>query len=178
MEPRDTFKISFMGGAQAGIIGALTVLSNGDKLIAAASCFSELTHILDGFGIPVYKSIKEKGFIQNLYHSDLFLSVHGREIVSAELIKLPRYGAINIHPYLYKYKGGDPVKRALKDRNFKASVGAHIVENRIDEGKVLVEEFVDVSGADSVEGIYNRLYPCYCRVIVKVLRIVKNGLKK
>lgn len=41
----------------------------------------------------------------------------------------------------------------------RASVGVHLMTPQVDEGPVLVEEFVDVTGLETVEAVYNRLYP-------------------
>lgn len=172
MKANATLKICFMGGRQVAIIGALTILSKGNSILSAVSYSDDLTHILNIFGISLYTSINDKGFIRTLSESDVLLSVHGREVVNADLLKLPKFGAINVHPYLYKYKGADPVERALKDNNFRASVGVHTMEEAIDEGKVIVEEFVDVSGATTAIEIYNRLYPYYCIAILKTLDII------
>ena len=158
-----------MGGNQAGMLGALTLLSKGNDIIAAVSYSDDLTVILKKFRIPLYKSIKDKYFIMGLSQADILLSVHGREVVGPDLLKLPKYGAVNLHPYLYKYKGASPVERALKDGEFNASVGAHIMEEKIDEGRVLYEEFVDVSGSSNADSVYNKIYPSYCNVLLKVL---------
>lgn len=168
------FQICFMGGRQAGVIGVLTALAKGNNIVAAVSYSDDLKAVLDSFDIAVYKTIRDKDFIRSLSDADLLLSVHGREIVKSDMLKLPRFGALNVHPYLYKYKGADPVGRALRDGEFKASVGAHIMQERVDEGPVLVEDFVDVSGAGSVLEIYNRLYPHYAAVISKALDIVSD----
>ncbi len=45
---------------------------------------------------------------------------------------------------------------------------------RVDEGEVLVEDFVDVSGAGSVLEIYNKLYPYYSVVVSKALNIISD----
>lgn len=178
MKSRNSLKICFMGGKQTGIIGVLTVLSKGNRILSAVSYSENLTNILIFFGIPVYKSVNDKHFIKNLSEADVLLSVHGREIVEPDLLQLPKFGAINVHPYLYKYKGANPVGRALKDKEVKASVGVHVMDEQIDQGDVFVEEFIDVSGANSVEEIYNRLYPCYCSVILKILDRIQNENKK
>jgi methionyl-tRNA formyltransferase len=167
-----------MGGNQAGIIGVLSILSKGHKILSAVSYSDNLTELLKQFNIIVYKSINDRGFDENLVKSDILICVHGREKVKRNFLKLPKYGAINIHPYLYKYKGTYPVKRALEDGNFKASVGAHIMDEAIDRGKVLIEEFLDVSGSKSIEEIYNKLYPSYCKVILKSLNIIYDYYKK
>ena len=165
-----------MGGHQAGAIGALTVLASQNDIIAAVSYSDELTIVLDSFGIESYPTIRNENFIASLKNADLLLCVHGREIVKPEVLVQPRFGAVNIHPYLYKYKGVDPVGRAFRDGEFRGSVGAHIMEERIDSGPVLVEDFVDISKADSIIEIYNRLYPYYAVVILKVLIIVSDRL--
>lgn len=175
MNPGDNLNICFMGSNQAGMIGALTILSKGARMLSAVSYTDDLTDLLKFFRIPVYRSINEKGFAEKLKMSDLLVSVHGKEIVGAGLLKLPRFGAVNLHPYLYKYKGADPVGRALKDGEFRASVGAHLMEEKVDEGYVVAEEFIDVSGAKSAEEVYNRLYPCYSRIMLKALSAI--GLK-
>ena len=89
---------------------------------------------------------------------------------------MPKYGAVNLHPYLYKYKGADPVGCALKDGETRASVAAHIMEKEVDSGKVLLEVFVDVSGENTVVGIYNRLYPYYSHIIIKVLKDIAEEM--
>lgn len=178
MRIKKKLKICFIGGRQAGIIAALAVLSKGNKILSAVSYSQDLTNILNTLGIFLYNSIEDKKFIKKLRACDLLLSVHGREIVKPHILNLPKLGCINVHPYLYKYKGANPVERALKDKEFKASVGVHIMSNKIDEGKVLVEEFVDVSGASSVEEIYNRLYPCYSMVTLKALEIIRRKYEK
>jgi len=165
-------KICFMGGNQAGAIGLLTILSKGIDLLSVVSYSAGLNNLLENFYVPVYPSIHEENFIHTLSKADVLLSVHGREIVPPELLKLPKFGGVNIHPYLYKYKGPDPVRRALKENNYKGSVGAHIMGEQLDKGKTVVEEFADVSGSNSVEEIYNKLYPYYSIVILKALEII------
>ena len=103
--------------------------------------------------------------------SDILVCVHGREILNARHLNLPRLGCFNVHPYLYKYKGANPVGRALEDKNFRGSVGVHRMEARLDEGEVIAEEFADVSGGSSTGEIYNRLYPYYSVAILKMLEI-------
>lgn len=169
-------KIAFMGGNQAGILGAMTAMAAGNEIIAAVSYSDNLTVMLQALGIKLFKSIKDEGFVAELKDADLILSVHGREIVRSSSFMLPRFHAVNVHPFLYKYKGADPVARAIKDGELKASVGAHIMTDKVDEGKVLVEQFMELEPGLIVEQAYNRLYPLYASVVLKALEIV--GEKK
>ena len=165
-------KVCFMGGSQAGIIGALTLLSAGHKIISAVSYFEELSIILKNLNISLCSSVKNASFLKALKNSDLLICVHGREIVEEKFLVLPKFGCINVHPYLYRYKGAMPVERAIKDKNFKASVGVHKMQKEVDGGNVLTEEFVDVCGAKTAKEIYNKLYPYYSLALLKALKII------
>ncbi|KJJ84408.1 methionyl-tRNA formyltransferase [Candidatus Omnitrophus magneticus] len=174
MSKEKKLNICVMAGQNAGVISIISALSLGCRINAAVSYSKECEKILSLFDIPVFKSIKDDGFKNAILISDLLLSAHGREIVSAELLKIPKYGGVNIHPYLYAYKGADPVGRAILDSNFRASVGSHIMTEKIDEGKVLFEEFIDVAGAKTREDVYSALYPFYAGVVIKTLRAITS----
>jgi hypothetical protein len=80
---KDNLKICFMGGRQAGVIGALTALAKGADIIAAVSYSDDLKAVLDAFEIGVYKTVGDKEFVKHLSNADVLLSVHGGEIVEA-----------------------------------------------------------------------------------------------
>jgi methionyl-tRNA formyltransferase len=163
-------KIAFMGGNQAGIIGALTILASKASISVAASYSEDLERLLKALGVKTCKSINSTFFKKMVKQSDLLICVHGREIVGKDILGFPRLAAINIHPYLYAYKGSDPVGRALRANNFKGSVGAHIMTAILDSGKVIKEDFLDLEAVSTVEEMYNKLYPLYSSVLLKVLR--------
>ncbi len=175
-------KVCFMGGRQAGVMGLLAVVASGNEVKAAVS-YSPQTDVLLGLmGVPVFKSVKAPEFVKALKKSDLLVSVHGREIVRRELLMLPRFGGVNVHPYLYRYKGADPVGRALRDKNYKASVGVHVMTEKVDSGRVLVEEFENIKGVKSPDEAFNRLYSHYASALIialgKIARRKNNGGKK
>ena len=48
--------------------------------------------------------------------------------------------------------------------------------DKVDEGEVLVEEFVEVEGKETVDGVYNALYPYYTTALIKALKILQGRL--
>jgi methionyl-tRNA formyltransferase len=169
MFKRSKLKVCFMGGNQSGVVGILTLLSLKSDILISACYSEEIKRICKAFGISVSESIKENKFEQYLKQADLLVSVHGREIVSKDLLCMPKYGAINVHPYLYKYKGDSPIKRALEDKNYKASVGVHKMVEEIDAGDTIIEKFIDVKGLKTEVEIYNKLYPYYSLVLIEAI---------
>ena len=163
----------FLGGRQAGCIGLLALLAAGWQVTAAVAYDDDLRRLAAALGLPVAGSVDSAEVAAALPGSALLVSVHGRQIVqSAVLSQLP-LGGINVHPCLYAYKGARPVERLLADGNPRASVGVHRMTDRLDEGELLVERFVDVAGSTTVEGVYNALYPAYAAVLVEALGVVR-----
>lgn len=136
--------IFYIGNQTAGIIGRLTILAEGHKI--------------------VYK----------VDDSDILLCVHGRAIIPKEIYSKPEIASINVHPYLYAYPGKDPIGRAIKDKNWHASVGCHYITDVVDGGQVVKEIFFDVQPSDNRADIYNQLYPYYSKVIIESLNILEK----
>lgn len=151
-----------MGGSQAGCVGLLTLCSIGMKPIRVIPFGDMFSSLACELGIP------------NKYvpFFDLIVSVHSRSIIPKELLQAIKHGGINVHPCLYAYKGADPVGRLLADGNTRASVGVHRMTDKVDEGEVLVEEFVGVTGCKTRDEVYNKLYPYYSIALIKAMRMI------
>lgn len=158
-----------MGGKQAGCIGLLTLFAAKCEITGVVAYDGMIKAIAEKLNLPTFSSIRKEECIKIAYKSNLLVSVHGREIVPAELLKIPPLGGINVHPCLYKYKGSNPVERLLKDGNAKASVGVHYMVDEVDTGKVITELFVDVTGKHTVDEVYNALYPYYMLAILEAI---------
>lgn len=170
-----SFNVVFLGSKQAGCIGLLSVFAVGYSIKGVVCYDSIVENLAAELGLPTLASIKQPEVGRLLADSDLLISVHAREIVPRKLLELPHFGGINVHPCLYRYKGSNPIGRLLQDGCTKASVGVHRMTERLDEGEVLAEEFVDVTGKQTVEEVYNILYPYYALVLLKAFRILETS---
>ena len=149
-------KITYMGESMAGCIGLLTVQNH---ITSVVSYSDDVKMIADNLHIKTYNSIYEVSIEKYL------LCVYGREIVPKRL--LPQV-AVNIHPYLYCYKGGDPIGRAISEKNELASVGVHLMTDKVDEGEVIAERRFKVNLGSKAE-IYNQMYPYYVEAVLTAL---------
>lgn len=168
-------KVSFMGGKQAGCIGLLVLYAARCSVIGVVGYDKLVEMLAKKLNLPFFSSIQEDKFIDLVSKSDLLVSVHGREIVSTEILEKPPLGCINVHPCLYKYPGADPIGRLLRDGNTRASVGVHYMVEEVDAGEVILEQFVDVSGKNTVDEIYNELYPYYALAILEAIEKIRKG---
>jgi len=163
-------KVFVMAGKQAGCVGILTLLAVGCKISGIVAYDSIIEDMAIALSLRRFSSVKQLEIEELLSKSDLLVSVHGDEIVPNRLLELPRLGGINAHPCLYAYKGLHPISRLLHDKNTLASVGVHRMTNKVDEGEVLAEEFIDVTGKQTEDEVYNVLYPYYSFALLKALR--------
>jgi methionyl-tRNA formyltransferase len=164
-----------MGGQQAGCIGLLSLLAVDCDIVSTVSYDNSVKMLAEELKIPTFSSIHEKQFLDSVKEADLLFSVHGRQIVPKKILDIPSLRCVNVHPCLYKYKGANPIQRMLDDNNTKASVGIHYMVEDIDEGKIIIEEFVDTTGRTVLE-VYNELYPHYAKTIIKAIEILKSSL--
>ncbi len=166
-------KVIFYGGRQAGMIQLLTLLALGHKVVCVVPVDDIVETTARDFGLEVQKpkNINETAFVDYLEKlgADLFVCCHGRQIIKPRILKMVK--AINTHPCLYKYKGAEPVRRLLEDRNTKASVAVHWMIEKVDEGGVIVENFKEVTST-TVEGVYNELYPLYSKTLMDALKLI------
>ncbi len=167
-------KIIFYGGKQAGMIALLTLLALGKEIVCVIPVDEIVEKIARKFRLNVkkVKDINNEEFV-NYLHSlkpNLFICCHGRQILKKEILSI---GCLNLHPCLYKYKGKEPIKRLLADKEKKASVGVHWMTENVDEGPVVVEKFLEIKGKTEIE-VYNELYPVYSEVLIEVLEKIKN----
>ena len=137
-------KVYYLGNQTAGLIGRLTVLAQGHEIVSSVD------------------------------ECDILLSVHWRKIIPPQIFKKPKIASINVHPYLYIYKGADPIGRAIKDNNFKASVGVHHISEEVDGGDVITELFIYINPSQNRCEIYNQLYPIYSQAIIDSLNILER----
>lgn len=101
---------------------------------------------------------------------DLLLSIHWHKIIDTKYFE---YGsAINIHPCLTWYKGKNPVKRYIANKNTTASVESHWMTDVVDEGEVVHQEFFETSVIEKYQEFYDIALPFYFRCIEQTVKKV------
>lgn len=80
-------------------------------------------------------------------------------ILKKEILSSPKIICVNRHTSLLpKYKGLEPVFWALFNNEKQIGYSYHEMGTKIDNGKILYQESQDVSAADTVYSLYNKLF--------------------
>lgn len=107
---------------------------------------------------------------ENMGKYDLFLSVHGEKVIP--MIYLLGRASVNVHPCLSKYKGSNPIKRYIENKDTNGSVEAHIMETKPDSGAVIAASFFETGVVNSYAEFYNIALQHYYITISQVLKYI------
>jgi len=106
---------------------------------------------------------------------DIFVVV-AYKILSDNLLSIPRYGAINLHPSLLpKYRGAAPIQWALINGDEKTAVTTISLSKRVDSGSILLQELVEIYDDDNYGKLSDKLSKLGAKIVVKTLDRIESG---
>ncbi len=89
---------------------------------------------------------------------ELFISVSYGKILSNDFLQVMNNKCINFHPSLLPgYKGPNPIRWVIFNREEITGVSAHIISSEIDSGDILIRKSVQLSGNESYGTLYSTL---------------------
>lgn len=78
-------------------------------------------------------------------------------ILPEELLVLPRFGTIGVHPSLLpRYRGASPIQTAILEGDREAGVSLFLMDEKVDHGPVIAREILD--GVDVASMTYRELH--------------------
>lgn len=88
----------------------------------------------------------------NKLKPDLLISAACSQILPKEILDLPKYKSLNIHPSLLpKYRGCSPVQSALLRGDKKTGVTVFLMTEKIDQGKILAQKEYKIGGENCIQ---------------------------
>jgi methionyl-tRNA formyltransferase len=105
---------------------------------------------------------------------DVLLCAAYPQILSNNLISIPRRASINFHPSaLPKYRGAHPHFWAIAKGEATGGVTAHLMTERIDDGDIVAQVTFPIEG-DYYEDYYRKIVAETPRLVAEVLRFVTD----
>lgn len=110
---------------------------------------------------------------------DIIVSVLFNQILKSEVIKLPKKGAINIHPaYLPDYKGTGPVFWALTNDEKNGGVTVHYINEGIDTGKIIKRQKIEFNKNDTEDSLYWKAANLGAPLLISAIKEISSGRVK
>jgi methionyl-tRNA formyltransferase len=107
---------------------------------------------------------------------DIIIVVAFGQILSKELLMIPKWGAINIHASLLpKYRGAAPIQRAILNNESVTGLTIIRMDEGVDSGPILYQESVQIKEDETAGRLHDRLSDKAGNLLIRFLRIMSKG---
>ena len=110
------------------------------------------------------------------FKADLFVTAAYGQILSAELLEIPRMGAINVHASLLpKYRGAAPIQYAMISGETETGITVFQIEPKLDAGPMLGIERVPIDPTETYGELQERLADLSVPLVTQVIDDLATG---
>lgn len=131
-------------------------------------------------GIPVMQPVKIKTpeAIAELkqYPADIYIVAAFGQILSQEILDMPKYGCLNIHASLLpKYRGASPIQHVIIDGERETGVTIMQMNAGLDTGDMLYRKTLAIADDDTFETLHDKLMILGGEAIAEALPLLEVG---
>jgi len=149
-------------------------------LINSFSRFYSVASLARANKIPFasIKDLRKKQSLEKIKKAspDLIISIAPPQIFPPELLQIPALGCINIHQGLLpKYRGINPSFWALLNDEKETGVSIHFMDQKIDNGPILLQEKVKIETAETLHSLYLKNIEIGAAMLAKAVALIEKG---
>ncbi len=143
--------------------------------------FSEVKECAISHNIEVFnpKRIKATECVEYLkkFEPDVIVVVAYGQILSKEILDIPKFGTVNIHgSILPKYRGPAPIHRAIINGDEEVGVTIMHVDEALDSGDIIKIGKIRVGDKETTGEVYDKLKVLGADLLVEVLKDFEKGI--
>jgi methionyl-tRNA formyltransferase len=107
---------------------------------------------------------------------DVIVATNWRTWIPPEIFNLPRRGTLNVHDSLLpKYAGFSPLIWALINGEKEVGVTAHMMNDELDAGDVVLQRAVPVGDRDTATDLFHKTLALFGPITVDGLALIASG---
>jgi methionyl-tRNA formyltransferase len=150
------------------------VITGQDKLVGRKQTLTPppVKITAQNFHIPVAqpeKIINHKSEILNLKPDLIIVAAYGH-ILPKEILDIPQYGCLNVHPSLLpKYRGPSPIQSTILSGDEKTGVTIMRMTEKLDAGPILSQKEITVSEKENSQTLHDKLAEVGAELLIQVL---------
>jgi len=131
-------------------------------------------------GIKVYQPLKvrDEEFVKTLraYNPDVMVVVAFGQIIPLSILKMPKYGCVNIHGSLLpKYRGAAPIQWAVLDGEKETGITTILMDEGIDTGDILLKKTIKIDTDETSGSLFDKLMALGAETILETLDELEKG---
>ena len=136
--------------------------------------------VAEGKGIKVYQPLKvrDEEFVKTLraYNPDVIVVVAFGQIIPLSILKMPKFGCVNIHGSLLpKYRGAAPIQWAVLDGEKETGITTILMDEGIDTGDILLKKTIKIDMDETSGSLFDKLMALGAETILETLDELENG---
>jgi len=184
-------KIVFFGSSHFAVSALQALIDKGEDIICVVTqpdkkkgrhlhlSKTDVKTVALESGLKVYQpqdiNTKEsKEFLTSL-SSDLFVIVAYGQLLSQEILDIPKIMPINIHASLLpKYRGAAPINWAIINGDKTTGVTIMKVTKKMDSGPIILQKSVQVSDLDTFINLEDGLRSLGSELLLEAISLIKN----
>ena len=146
-----------------------------DKLIPSPVKECALKH---GIQILQPKKIREPEVVEELKNlgADIFVVAAFGQILSQEVLDIPKFGCVNIHASLLpKYRGAAPIQMCILNGDTTTGVTIMQMNAGMDTGDILIAKEIQIDDEDTAGTLFDKLMYLGADLIVEALPKIENA---
>lgn len=158
----------------------VAVITNRDKPVGRKQILTAppVKQLALKYNIPVYQydKIRVEGVDElKKINPDLMITCAFGQILSQEILDIPKEGVINIHASLLpKYRGASPIHYALLNGEKRTGITIMKTDIGVDTGDIIYQKSIDIGENETCGELFDRLSILGAECILKVLDDLDN----
>ncbi len=178
-------RIVFFGEDAFSVIVLESVIKSGHEVVAAycpiynnniyirlqSFCERNLIHF------ERISDFNDKSLIEKFrsFSIDVIVVCHFQKILKQELIELPKYGSINLHPSLLPlYRGMSPQHWPIINGDSETGITVHFIDEGVDTGDIIVQKKLSIGQDTYVFDLQNQMKIIYATIVKEALEIIES----
>ena len=140
---------------------------------------SEVKEKAEELGLDIFQpdKIKRKESIDLLksYNPDVIVVVAYGQILSKDILDIPKYGCINVHASLLpKLRGAAPINWAIINGEKKSGVTTMMMDVGLDTGDIILKTEIDISEDMNAEELHDALKIDGANLLIETLKAIEK----
>jgi len=183
-------KIIFLGTPDFAVPSLRALYENGHEILAVVCqpdkagnrgkvSFCPIKVFALEHNIPVlqFEKIRRDGveILKDLAPELMITCAYG-QIISQEILDIPKYGVINVHGSLLpKYRGASPIQQAVLDGEKETGITIMKTVYAVDAGDILLVEKTQIGENETAGELFDRLAEIGGNAILKAVKLIEKG---
>lgn len=140
-----------------------------------------MKQIAQSFDVPVFQPInlkEDKQLIEKLkkMQPDFFVTFAYGQILTQEILDIPKFGTINVHASLLpKYRGANPIATAILNNDKFSGITTMLSVLALDAGDICLQKKIDIEENETVKTLSEKIAQESPDILKKTLKGLFDG---